>query len=701
LSHLKLPSLGGKGAIGFMSDVDSALIKHITPAFSFRRTHVVNGTVAGDQTDYQVKIRCMYGFYDPCSFVSAMDIGYWEGIVYLVYGGFLWWGTGYAGSPGPATGGFIYKTNLVTKVSSRLYTGDYYTAWQGLRAGGFLFTFGEESPGVVGKWFACIKAVNLATDAVTSAAHPQTGDCNEFIGVDTDGTDFVVGERVIGGVGPSLWPNGGGVWRIPIATWSNTGTWVRTWEDPNHYEWASVAYFNGKWYAMLHNVGNPNNRWRVVSSADLVNWVTELDYTAQNVGFSGHSSLLKCGSFLVALAPVAATMTFHLFVLDGGAWADHDLGIAIPAVDCAIGGLWDSVRAKLIVIVSPVAARTHTVYEVNLDGSGLKVIYTNNYGAFSLPQSDQSVYTKFGDDVFYGIVASTALVVGREGCAFRLWHADHDDACLLKRNCRTDFADVRFTDVDAVSKLSYWAERVVSSEFAEFWVKIPSIPAAGSATIYVYSGKSAASSLSSGVATFIFFEDFSGDLSKWDIATGTWVISAGMLRRTGANGNSSIYSDATILTPGSGYAVHGYYLIPAKAAMDLAVGLSFQKDVLDPPSGFYTFYVNFAGGHINWYIYRWTGAGWVNVCSGWGEVLSANFYYTKTSAGAFSLYVERFLLCSGNNAVVNDCGQNLYVRIYAWQQDTYFDNIFVRRFASPEPSHGVWGVVQRVNYYPY
>ena len=78
-----------------------------------------------------------------------------------------------------------------------------------------------------------------------------------------------------------------------------------------------------------------------------------------------------------------------------------------------------------------------------------------------------------------------------------------------------DFGDIRFSDSDDSTELSYWRESYTDSTSATFWVKVPSIPA-GTKTIYMYYGNDAAISASNGDATFEFFDDFEdGDISDW------------------------------------------------------------------------------------------------------------------------------------------------------------------------------------------
>ena len=73
---------------------------------------------------------------------------------------------------------------------------------------------------------------------------------------------------------------------------------------------------------------------------------------------------------------------------------------------------------------------------------------------------------------------------------------------------KSDYSDVRFIANDNTTLLSFWLNSTTTTaSTAEFWVKIPSLPA-GSFTIYMYYGNSAASSLSNIHNTFIFGDDF-------------------------------------------------------------------------------------------------------------------------------------------------------------------------------------------------
>jgi hypothetical protein len=104
-------------------------------------------------------------------------------------------------------------------------------------------------------------------------------------------------------------------------------------------------------------------------------------------------------------------------------------------------------------------------------------------------------------------------------------------AASLNGHSRTDFGDVRFTSSDGTTLLDYWIEEKVDGNYAVFWVEV-SEDLGSDRTIYVYYGKSDATTTSNGNNTFPFFDDFSGDLSKWTSLLGTWKIVGGELRST-------------------------------------------------------------------------------------------------------------------------------------------------------------------------
>jgi hypothetical protein len=71
--------------------------------------------------------------------------------------------------------------------------------------------------------------------------------------------------------------------------------------------------------------------------------------------------------------------------------------------------------------------------------------------------------------------------------------------------------DTRFTDSDGSTQLSYWLESGCNTTSTKIWVKVPSISASATKTIYVYYGNPSATSQSNGSTTFDFFSTFGSE----------------------------------------------------------------------------------------------------------------------------------------------------------------------------------------------
>lgn len=103
-------------------------------------------------------------------------------------------------------------------------------------------------------------------------------------------------------------------------------------------------------------------------------------------------------------------------------------------------------------------------------------------------------------------------------------------------HCQTDFDDIRWTDDDKVTLLSYERESYVASTSGLFWIKVNDDLSTTQQTIYVYYGNSTVTTTSDGVSTFSFYDDFednSLDTNKW-LAHGA-VTEAGGILTVGPN----------------------------------------------------------------------------------------------------------------------------------------------------------------------
>lgn len=83
---------------------------------------------------------------------------------------------------------------------------------------------------------------------------------------------------------------------------------------------------------------------------------------------------------------------------------------------------------------------------------------------------------------------------------------------------KNDGSDIRFAD-SLCNPLNYFIQSGINTTGTIIWVKVPSLPASGTRTIYLYYGNPAATPLSSGVNTFSFYEGFDNNtLGRFSLA---------------------------------------------------------------------------------------------------------------------------------------------------------------------------------------
>ncbi|MFA6146357.1 MAG: DUF2341 domain-containing protein [Patescibacteria group bacterium] len=102
---------------------------------------------------------------------------------------------------------------------------------------------------------------------------------------------------------------------------------------------------------------------------------------------------------------------------------------------------------------------------------------------------------------------------------------------------KSDCADIRFIDSDLTTALNYWVEPgTCNTATTDIWVKVPSISASSTKTIYLYYGNSAADSVSSTTNTFI--RELSGTVGTWNFDEGTGLVA----NDTSGGGNTGTVS---------------------------------------------------------------------------------------------------------------------------------------------------------------
>ena len=252
-------------------------------------------------------------------------------------------------------------------------------------------------------------------------------------------------------------------------------------------------------------------------------------------------------------------------------------------------------------------------------------------------------------------------------------------------NMKSDFSDIRFTDIDAVTLLPYWIESYNASSAASVWVRVPLIPANSAKTIYMYYGNPAADAASNGFTTFDFFDDFEYGVGSTGLNSLTKYVNNPTLSLERDNPASAFSS---IVKNGSTYCAYMSYHDPETGFWRIGLmtgndGLAFNEDVAHDPiinvgaSGSFdsvmiwcpmvwiegsTWYMLYSGSNSSTNVYNkiglatssdgvsWTkqnggqpvfnGSGWcANDVEGWGLIKVDSTYYlwfTTLYAGSTS-----------------------------------------------------------------
>lgn len=97
-----------------------------------------------------------------------------------------------------------------------------------------------------------------------------------------------------------------------------------------------------------------------------------------------------------------------------------------------------------------------------------------------------------------------------------------DTAALVAAGkLRSDAADLIFTDTDGTTQIPHWLESGANTTGTRYWVRVPNIPANGSATIYTYYGNPDATSQSSPDLTFA--RTIGGVAGAWKLEAGSGI----------------------------------------------------------------------------------------------------------------------------------------------------------------------------------
>jgi len=289
---------------------------------------------------------------------------------------------------------------------------------------------------------------------------------------------------------------------------------------------------------------------------------------------------------------------------------------------------------------------------------------------------------------------------------------DSGEDAYLNQSCRTDFGDVRFTGNDGTTLLDYWMAKKVDGDYATFWVKVAGDLNATDQTIYVYYGKSDATSLSDIKATSLWnhgddFNDNARDPALWDafklqsthvgaatetnqrleLYVGQSATCVGFVSHDAINAQNF---EMSILAHNPSISEVGFYLHTTKVTDGMSTS---NQDCIDVADHCYRIMLYPAGGQC--YVQKRVNG-----------LISELYSGTALSKeNTLKIRVEDSVVqfFEGDTQRVSDSWslptRNCHVIVEGWGGSTgtdWADNFWIRKYVSPEPSHGIWGIEEQL-----
>lgn len=277
--------------------------------------------------------------------------------------------------------------------------------------------------------------------------------------------------------------------------------------------------------------------------------------------------------------------------------------------------------------------------------------------------------------------------------------SDSGGDVYLDSHSRTDFADIMFTASDGSTLLDYWQESKTDSDNAVFWVQVAADLSTENQDIYIYYGNAGQStSASNGSNTFLFFDDFSGDLSKWTIDaenTDKITIVSGALRHdpdSTQTKNSYFDTRCYVTTLSLTDFSLNYRTYLGGGANRKIHQMGWRTDGLTFNSGYAWRNQNSAsdGG-----FFRFASGAWTSIGTVYGPVAADTWYAMKVNAVGSSM--EAFINGASVRTVTDatTAGGSLTSHVHGVSLGAsdyvLVDDVYVRKLVATEPANSVWG----------
>ena len=265
---------------------------------------------------------------------------------------------------------------------------------------------------------------------------------------------------------------------------------------------------------------------------------------------------------------------------------------------------------------------------------------------------------------------------------------DSGSIVYINNKTRSDFGDIRFTNSSGTGLLDCWMETLNTGVNATFWFEVADDLSTNPATIYVYYGNSTATTTSNGGNTFLFFDDFSEASIDWtnkwqSTSQASYSIESGKLKCLDIAAATQLIQTKNTY---NGFASH--------SKMRMSVADKQGMNIFEQSAATST------GKDYAYFIYDQADDRVDLTLNG----TSTHNYHTEDNINFFNVIYK----CpSSGNAVFqvfklgtqigSEVGTPAYRTDYAsWLaylagSIVYVDDVFIRKYVTPEPAHGAWG----------
>ena len=273
--------------------------------------------------------------------------------------------------------------------------------------------------------------------------------------------------------------------------------------------------------------------------------------------------------------------------------------------------------------------------------------------------------------------------------------SDSGGSVYLDSKGETDFGDIRFTDNDGSTELDYWMESKTDSDNAVFWVEVADT-LESNAVIYIYYGKTGETTTSNGADTFLFFDDFSGDLSKWsrDKTSGVYpeIPSGQEYVRCGGGSTSPPYGHTSLGSSPTYTGFNNNALIYRARVSTNGIGEVAFRGSYAGNTGYKDRFDERSGQGNSFLKPPYSGWGFLGSCGADGDRPAVDTWYAyeiTASGSTFKMYRDGVLKKTCSDVSYASAGEIALQNHYGSYTD--YDWAGVRKFVATEPAHSTWG----------